>query len=164
MAGKRINQILIFQVGKLSFGMDVDFVSGIVKDQKITPMPCAADHVLGVTCYQGNTVPVYNLHESFHIPVAKPEDGKQDQAVLMAKCKGSLIALPIDRVKEIANLTPQDLQGVPDILSAGGNKYLHDVASVKGQLISLVNPEKLIPEDQKAALDQMIEKTKETMN
>ena len=64
--------------------------------------------------------------------------------------------------------------GIAVLLDDDGNVYYYsedffengtsEGTVYSGELSEYGTPEKLIPEDQKAALDQMIEKTKETMN
>ena len=154
MSEKRIRQILIFQVGRLSLGMDVDYVSSIVRDQEITEIPTPVPNVLGITYQQGTCIPVFSLKKSLNLGKTQtPPD-----AVIITRLRKGLLALPIDGVKEISDLREGDLQGVPNIISAGQVGYLSNVASVKGQLISLVNPDHLISDEEKTALDAMIKK------
>ena len=159
MKGK-IDQILVFEVGGQTFGMDVDLVVSVNKEQALTSMPQQIPSVLGVTWWQGMCLPVYSLRQRFGLPGELP--GQKPGAVLLARSgipgDKLQVALPIDGVKEICDLKQQDLIQVPEILAAQENDYLEGVAHVGKALISLVDPGNLVPKDRRKELEEMVKK------
>jgi len=60
-------QIVVFEIEKEHFGVEISCVEGIVKMQEITRVPNTVNYVEGITTLRGAVLPVIDLAKRFGI-------------------------------------------------------------------------------------------------
>ncbi len=61
-------QLVAFQLGEETYGVDISQVEEIIRLQPITKVPGAPDFVEGVINLRGRVIPVIDLRKRFHLP------------------------------------------------------------------------------------------------
>ena len=99
---------VVFRVGAQKFGVDINIVRGIEKEQDIVDVPNTAEYIKGIINLRGDVIPVYSLKKKFHMP----DDKCDEPQYIIVMIKGSLMALEVDGVEEIHNVEEDMLHQV----------------------------------------------------
>lgn len=89
-------------VGGEQYALAVEYVNEVVNVGELTPVPGAADSVLGLRNVNGEIVPVFDLAKVLGIE----HDGRRSDAglrrLLVAECDGQRAAFAVDEVIDVA--------------------------------------------------------------
>lgn len=143
---------VVFKVGEQKFGVDINLVQGIEKEQMIVPVPNTAEYIKGIINLRGQVIPVYSLRKKLNI-VAKENEEPQHIIVWI---KGNLMALEVDGVEEIHNVEADMLHRVPAIIGSGTTKYIQNVVSSEKDLIIIIDINELLSEEELESLDKLV--------
>ena len=77
-------QIVVFDLHREHYGVDIGAVESILKPQAITSVPCAPPYVVGVTNLRGKVLPVIDLRRRFGLPAAEVNADTRIVVVQMA--------------------------------------------------------------------------------
>lgn len=95
----------IFELDEEDYGIPVDLMVEIVKDVSTFNIPGSPEHVVGATDLRGDVIPVIDLKKI--IGTGRTE-GDVDE-VLLVDVGDERLALPVDRLKDIASSTEDEL-------------------------------------------------------
>ena len=135
-------QLVVFEVAKESFGVDINAVQEIIRMQQITDVPKAPMHVKGVINLRGRVIPVIDLRDRFGFPAA--EETKSTRIVVV-DVAGSTVGMIVDAVSEVLRIEHGQIQP-PSSLIESYEKYLKGIGRLEERLILLLDLEMLIPE------------------
>ncbi len=100
-------QYIVVKIGSEQYGLNISFVDNIVRMQKITRVPKAPFHYVGVINLRGEIVPVMSVRRKMGL-----EDdvytNKSRIIILKLEVQG-LIGVIVDEVKEVINLGEDDI-------------------------------------------------------
>ncbi len=150
-------QVVVFKINGDRFGVNIDYVNGIEREMKIMAVPNAAESVKGIINLRGEVVPVIDLQAKF----GKGYNENEDTELIVINLRNGRMALEVDKVYEIFDIERDDLADMPAIAKGEGVKYFERVAKVKGELIILVNPHKLLTEIEAQNVDELIDSASE---
>ena len=106
----------------------------------ITPMPDAAEHVMGVINIAGQTVPVIDLRSVLKHPLRAADINDR---LLIFKTAGQSAALMVDDVLNILELLPAQMEQ-PDRILAQSRLVRATVQQTEGAVL-LLDVENLLP-------------------
>lgn len=150
-------QVVVFKINGDRFGVNIDYVNGIEREMKIMAVPNAAESVKGIINLRGEVVPVIDLQAKF----GRGYNENEDTELIVINLRNGRMALEVDKVYEIFDIERDDLADMPAIAKGEGVKYFERVAKVKGELIILVNPHKLLTEIEAQNVDELIDSASE---
>jgi len=146
-------QYVIFKVHDGEYGMDVSGVSAIETLTSVTPVPNAANHILGIINLRGDVLPVYSLRTKFGM---QEEPVNEKTKIIITKSCGVDIAFKVDEVKEIYTCEESALTEFPSIARRNETAYVDKVANNNGRLILLIDPDRVLLADEAEAISEMI--------
>jgi len=144
MAGEL--QMVGFRVGQQSYALPIAAVREIVRPPEITAVPQAPEHVAGVMNLRGRILPVVDLRKRFGQPVA----GSSKNRVLVIEMDGKLIGLLVDAASEVLKISPEAMEPSPRLFGENNERYVTGIARHLGRLVILLDPDKLLPERERA--------------
>ena len=56
---------VVFKVGELLYGVDINLVQSIEKQVKVVPVPNATDYIKGIVNLRNEVIPLYSLKRKF---------------------------------------------------------------------------------------------------
>ena len=151
-------QLVVFNIGKELYGVGIESVHEIVKVPDITEVPDAPAFLQGVINLRGKIVPVVDLRKRMHL------DGKErtkTSRVLITENDERLVGLLVDAVSEVLKLPPESVEAPPEMISSIGVEYITGVAKVGGNLIILLNLEKVFSVEDMKKFGTIVDKAKE---
>ncbi len=145
----------IFQVGEEVYGlniMDVSTVEKPIAKEKATKAP---KHVKGMIPLRGESLPVYSLRSKFGL---EERESSQETRLIITNSNGMTIAYEVDRLIGIIDLEPQQLYEVPPIAMSKETAYMKQITNLDGQLVILLDHDRILSEEERDALQQMKKK------
>ena len=142
---------VVFNLNEELYGVDINLVLGIEKEQQIVRVPNTVSYIKGIINLRGEIIPVYDLKRKFNISA----DKNVDMQYIIVRVKDSKIALEVDGVKEIHEVLNEDLYDMPSIVTNSDTSYFDRVIRSDKTLIIVINVDNLLTEDEMKKLDEM---------
>lgn len=146
-------QPIVFKLGNENYGINIAYVNAIEHDQEIVRVPNSSGNIKGIINLRGEIIPVVDLKSKFNS--ANKEMAANSQLIIVQN-NGRKIAIEVDAVEKIQNLEEKDIVNMPTIAKGEGVDYFSTVAKVDGQLIIMIEPEKLLSETESSVVDSLV--------
>jgi purine-binding chemotaxis protein CheW len=143
------DQILVFTIKGIRFGLRLAVVERVLRMVEVTPVPEASDIVTGLLNLQGRVVPVLNVRKKFRLP---DRDMALDDQLIVAHTAGRPIALPADSVTGVCECPEQELIGAKEILP--GMDHFQGVMKLKGDLVFIYDLDGFLSSEEEERISQ----------
>lgn len=137
---------LIFHLAGQSYAAPLTQVSEVIRDGDVTPVPGAAEDLLGVRQLRGRIVPVMDGCRRLGVAVASGS-GEQRRIVVLSH-QGHLVGLRVDAVSELLDVTAEPLPPPPG-RTVRENDPVDGVVPWKGGFVALLDVRRMcrLPEE-----------------
>ncbi len=137
-------QLVTFQLGAESYGIDIMIVDGIVRVEETRSIPNAPNYVDGIFNLRGEIIPIINLHKRFHIRRAElSEEDMLLSGFIIIKIAGMKLGIIIDKISRVINVDLDKMQLPPQMLSGIGAEYIQGVFTREEGYLILLDIERL---------------------
>jgi purine-binding chemotaxis protein CheW len=151
-------QIVTFQVGSEEYGLDIRFITEVVRPLKITPLPRMPEFVEGVINLRGVIIPIVDLRRRFALE--KSADNRRTLRMMITRGAipgGSgggreLLGLVVDRVDEVMHVPNNDIERAPEAATGEQVDFLTGMAKVGDRLIIMLDITKILSQQERSAL------------
>lgn len=145
-------QLVSFMIDKEEFGVNILYVQEINRFIQITKVPNAPDFVEGVINLRGRVIPVIDLRTKFNL---KKKVQDNNTRIIVVEVDGKVVGFIVDSVKEVLRI-PENITEPPPELATGVNSdYIMAVAKLEDRLITLLNLEKVLTNNEKKKLQEV---------
>lgn len=144
---------VIFKLEGEEYGFNIMYVNAIEKYINIIPVPNAPDYIEGMINLRGDVIPVYSFRKKFGLPEKKADDYTK---LIITKISDMLLAFQVDSVEEIAELSPENINDIPRILTTANTAYIGNVANVDGRMIILMNLKGLLSDSEQKEIEEIL--------
>ena len=151
MTGETITaekQMVLFELGTETYGLDISTVHEIIRMQPITKVPKAPFYVEGVINLRGKVIPVIDIGKRFGFE--KTEEVKNNRIVVI-NIQDTILGIIVDAVTEVIRVPKDSIDPVSDIVTAGESDYLQGIAKINDKMIILLDLDKLLSKDKELA-------------
>lgn len=129
-------QYIVVKIGSEQYGLNISFVDNIVRMQKITRVPKAPHHYVGVINLRGEIVPVMSIRRKMGL-----EDdvysSKTRIIILKLEAQG-LIGVIVDEVREVINLGEDEIdRNVQNTSKKVDANFINGIGKDGDELISI---------------------------
>ncbi len=145
---------VVFKLDNELYGLDINKVQGIEKEQQVVRVPNTATYIKGIMNLRGEVIPVYSLRKKFGMPETT---ATVDIQYIIVRANGSLLALEVDTVDEIHNVESEDVHVVPSIVNSVDTRYFDKVLKTNRGLIITIDIDKLLSDEEVEQIEQMKE-------
>ena len=142
---------VVFKLGKELYGLDINKVQGIEKEQQVVHVPNTASYIKGIMNLRGDVIPVYSLRKKFGMAEAVSDDVQY----IIVRANGSLLALEVDTVDEIHNVESENVHVVPSIVNTVDTRYFDRVLKTERGLIITIDIDKLLSDEEVEQIEHM---------
>ncbi len=149
-AGTGLNQYLTFSLGEEEYGLEILKVQEIKGYSAITPIPNTPRHIKGVMNLRGTVVPVVDLRSKFSLPAV---EYTKFTVIILATVGGKTIGLVVDAVSDVLEIPEDGIRPAPDMGMRSDTRFISGMAEVGGKLAVLLDLDRLLNEDDVAALE-----------
>lgn len=145
----------LFVLGEDKYGMDIMDINIIEKTGNVEKVAGLPDNLKGIIRLRTDIIPVCSLRRKFGLTDIPYDD---DTRFIISSCGGMLVAYEVDRVLEIIQMKDEQILSVPEIAVNNKNDFMKNVINYNGQLVIILDPEKLLTEQERAAAEKVVNK------
>jgi len=138
-------QWVTFRLEGEAYGINVMQVQEVLRVSEITPVPGAPSYILGIINLRGNVVTVLDTRMRFGLPMYETDDASR---VVIVESKGNVLGILVDSVAEVVYLRTSEIDSAPNVGNDESSKYIQGVYSNEGNLLILVDVNKLLSNDE----------------
>ena len=132
--------MVVFQLARESYGVEITTVREIITMQPVTPVPRAPAHVRGIINLRGRVIPVVDLRKL--LGLAESETGR-DTRIMVVEVESRTVGCIVDAVKEVLTINDEVVEPPTGATGADG-AYLEGIAKLGDNLVILVNLVKVL--------------------
>jgi len=142
LAGHNRFELLLFKlVGRQRFGINVFKVQEVIQCPDLTQIPKSHTVICGIAHLRGKTIPVLDLSMSIGMPPLVRDSGSY---VIVTEYNRAIQGFLVGSVDRIINIGWEQVKAPPS--GAGKDSYLTAVTEVDGELIEVIDVEKVMKE------------------
>ncbi len=139
-------KFMTFQTGKEFFGISISYVNEIIAMQPIAAIPEVEDYVKGLINLRGKIIPVIDVRVRFKM---EPCEYTDRTCIIVIDVKSTTIGLIVEKIAEVDTIMDDSIMPPPSLgrKEHEHNKYVYGLARTGDGVKLLIDPEKLIKQD-----------------
>jgi purine-binding chemotaxis protein CheW len=144
-------EFLSFRLGAEEYAIDILQVQEIRAHENVTRIANAPEFIKGVINLRGNIVPIVDLRVKFGLP----EQGINTQTVVIVlNIAKRTVGVVVDGVSDVIAVSAADIKPAPELASGLDTRYIQGLASIGGQMMILVDIERLMTSRDMSLVDE----------
>lgn len=146
-----VQQWVTFKLDTETYGINVMLVQEILRYSEIAPVPGAPEYVLGIINLRGNVVTVIDTRSRFGLESSEISDNTR---VVIIESDKQVIGILVDSASEVVYLKASEIDVAPNVGNDESAKFIQGVSNRDGELLILVDLNKLLSDDEWDAVKQ----------
>jgi purine-binding chemotaxis protein CheW len=142
---EEVLQWVTFQLDRETYGINVMQVQEVLRYTEIAAVPGAPDYVLGIINLRGNVVTVIDTRSRFGLQPAEVSDNSR---IVIIEAEKQVIGIMVDSVAEVVYLRASEIDVAPSVGTEESAKFIQGVSNRDGELLILVDLNKLLSDDE----------------
>ena len=149
-------QFMTFQIGKEFFGINISYISEIIMMQPITAVPDVPDFIKGLINLRGKIIPVIDVRVRFDMP---PVEYTDRTCIIIINVKSATVGLIVEKIAEVANVLHDEIASLPSLkrYEYSSNKFVYGIARVDDSVKLLLDPVKLVQQEEEEPEEELAE-------
>ena len=154
------DKYVTFKSGSEYFGIKIEYVNEIIVYQEITEIPETEDYIKGLINLRGKIIPVVDARIRFR---QEPFEYNDRTCIIVLNVKNLVVGLIVEKIAEVVEITEGNIVPNPKIGKAdkSQNKYVYGIGRVGDKVKLLLDPEKLLNDEDTALLVQITDEKEE---
>jgi len=156
VATDKVVQFLTFQLNEEEYGISILNIKEIVDYGYVTKVPMMTDFIAGVINLRGSVVPVVDLALRFS---EEPSARTKRSSIVIVEAeyesKKIEIGITVDVVNEVLDISPNEIEVTPSFGTKIRTDFISGMGKVEGQLLVLLNIEKILDIEELSAVDSL---------
>ncbi|MBN2353299.1 MAG: purine-binding chemotaxis protein CheW [Spirochaetales bacterium] len=137
-------QVVTFQLGQETYGVDIMDVKRIVGLREVREIPNAPPYVEGILNLRGVVTPIINLHKRFMFKnVELSDDDSLLSGFIIIEINKMILGIMIDKILRVVTIDPVHIQPPPKMISGIGVEYIQGVVNEEGNYVIILDIQKL---------------------
>ncbi len=145
-------QLVVFKLENERYGINIEQVSAIEKDQNVSRIPNSMECIKGIINLRGSIIPVFDLKKKFNLTNVTNSPYPQ---LIIVKVYNMEIALEVDNVEQIFDVKDGAMMDIPKICLNEETKCFPGVLKDSQSLIVHINADKLFTEQEIEMLNEV---------
>lgn len=153
-------KFMTFQTGKEFFGISISYINEIISMTPITAIPEVQDYIKGLINLRGKIIPVIDVRLRFKM---EPLEYTDRTCIIVIEVKSMTIGLIVERIAEVDTILDDDIVPPPKLGNKDSeeNKYVYGLARTGDSVKLLIDPEKLIKDEDIQVINDLQEEEEE---
>ena len=154
------DKYVTFKSGSEYFGIKIEYVNEIIVYQEITEIPETENYIKGLINLRGKIIPVVDARIRFR---QEPFEYNDRTCIIVLNVKNLVVGLIVEKIAEVVEITEGNIVPNPKIGKAdkSQNKYVYGIGRVGDKVKLLLDPEKLLNDEDTALLEQITDEKEE---
>ena len=142
LVGQNRLEVLMFRLHKRQiFGINVFKVQEVLSCPRLRTIPQSHSSTRGLATIRDRTIPVIDLAAAIGL---RPLEASPENLIIITEYNGTVQAFLVSAVERIVNMNWNEIKAPPK--GVGKNNYMTAVAEVDGQLVEIIDVEKILSE------------------
>lgn len=144
---------MTFKSGSEYFGLGIQYVQQIIQYQAVTKIPETEEYIKGLINLRGRIIPVVDVSVRFGQGGCEYND---KTCILVINVKSTTVGLIVEQIAEVVEIQEENILPPPTIGRADKahhNKYVYGIGKVGNSVKLLLDPEKLLYDDEPVDAD-----------
>ena len=159
---KQRNKYVTFKSGNEYFGLKIEYVNEIIVYQEITEIPESDDYIKGLINLRGKIIPVIDVRIRFK---QEPLEYTDITCIIIVNVNDIVVGLIVEKIAEVVEIKEEDILPPPSIVIGGEekvqNKYVYAIGKVGDSVKLLVDPDRILKDEDIALMEQAMEENVE---
>lgn len=138
-------QYIVVNIGNEQYGINIQYIDNIVRNQTITRVPKTQEYYKGVINLRGEIIPVMSVRLKLGL---EPDVFSDKTRIIIVKVEGATIGIIVDAVREVVTLEESDTEKISRT-NDSASIYISGIGKRGDELISLLDIVALIVENEK---------------
>lgn len=143
-------QWVTFHLAGETYGVNVMQVQEVLRHTEIAPVPGAPSYVLGIINLRGNVVTVIDTRHRFGL---EPGEINDNTRIVIIEADKHVVGILVDSVAEVVYLRQSEIETAPNVGNDDSAKFIQGVCHKNGELLILIELNKLLTDDEWADLE-----------
>ncbi len=159
---KQRNKYVTFKSGNEYFGLKIEYVNEIIVYQEITEIPESEEYIKGLINLRGKIIPVIDMRIRFK---QEPMEYTDRTCIIIVNVNDMVVGLIVEKIAEVVEIKEEDVLPPPSVVIGGEdkvqNKYVYGIGKVGTGVKLLLDPERILKDDDLLLMEQAVENTTE---
>jgi len=155
------DRYLTFEMDSELYGVEILSVKEIIGFQKTVNVPRMPVYVKGVMNLRGTIIPVIDLRMKLGM---KEEEITTETAIIIVILGNIHIGFVVDRVKDVAAITGEELKDAPNFGSKVNASFIKNMANLKDSVVMILDIEAIFGDGELASLEGMVKEKRNTQD
>ena len=154
------DKYVTFQSGHEFFGIKIQYVNEIIVFQEITEIPECENYIKGLINLRGKIIPVVDVRLRFG---QEPIEYTHRTCIIVLNVNDMVVGLIVERIAEVVEITEENILPAPRIGKAdkAHHIFVENIGKVGDTVKLLLDPDKLLNDEDYAVLEQINPETEE---
>lgn len=150
---ERNGMYMTFKSGEEYFGLKIQYVSEIIQFQAITEIPETEDYIKGLINLRGKVIPVIDVRLRF---CQQPFEYNDRTCIIVLNVDTMLVGLIVEKIAEVVDIREENILPPPKLGRSDRlqNKYVYGIGKVGNSVKLLLDPDKLLNDEELTAVEQ----------
>ncbi|MFZ4698501.1 MAG: chemotaxis protein CheW [Candidatus Methylumidiphilus sp.] len=140
-AGADSQEYLTFMLGNEEYGIDILKVQEIRGYDNVTRVPSAPVFIKGLINLRGLIVPIVDMRIKFKLGIPSYD---HLTTVIILDINGRFVGIVVSGVSDVINITPRQIQSLPNNGSTLKSEYLLGLCSIGERMVILIDVDRLM--------------------
>ena len=142
------NQYCTFRLGGHLFGVPVETVQEVLREQHLTPVPMASAEVSGLINLRGQIVITIDLRERMGLPAR--DEGLEATNVVVRTSGDTVTSLLVDKIGDVLEPDQDRFEAPPDTVVGRVRELVTRVCKLDRELMLVLDTDKAVDVDASA--------------
>ncbi len=154
------DKYMTFKSGNEYFGLKIQYVNEIIQFQTITEIPETEDYIKGLINLRGKVIPVIDVRLRFK---QEPFEYNDRTCIIVISVKSTVVGLIVEKIAEVVEISDKNILPPPTIgnTDKAHHKYVYGIGKIGDTVKLLLDPDKLINDDDLEGVEQVNESNNE---
>jgi purine-binding chemotaxis protein CheW len=154
-------ELVLFELGKEIYGVDISVVYEIIRMQEITEVPKAPFFVEGIVNLRGKIIPIVNMRKRFGLPEAAQN---KNNRIMILENSGQNIGIIVDAVTEVLRIPSESIEPPSNIIVSSASDYILGIAKCDKNMIILLDMERVLSREGIDSVSDITQKSEEIVS
>lgn len=144
---------MTFKSGNEYFGLEIQYVNEIIQLQAITAIPETEDYIKGLINLRGKVIPVVDVRLRFK---QEPFEYNDRTCIIVINIKSMMVGLIVEKIAEVVEIKEDNILPPPSVgrTDKVQNKYVYGIGKVGDTVKLLLDPDKLLNDQDLTVVEQ----------
>lgn len=146
-------QLVVFQLGTESYGVDIQRAREIVRVPQVTRVPRAPEFIEGIMNLRGTIIPVIDLRRRFGL--GRSEERSENARIIVVEMGDQTVGMIVDAVSEVLYLEADQIEPPSPYMTGVDARFITGVGNLGDRLIILIDLEKVLSFEERERLQEV---------